>query len=40
MAIQGVKVNIFLYVHSVVGFYSGSEWGWCLNNGTLIIINH
>ena len=28
MSIKGIKVNIFFPVHFVVGFYSGSEWGW------------
>jgi len=28
MSIEGVKVIIFFLVHFVVGFYSGSEWGW------------
>jgi len=46
MSIKGVKANISFPLHFVVGFYAGSEWGWtyiylwCLNNGTLIIINH
>jgi hypothetical protein len=28
MSIKGVKVDIFSQVRFVVGFYSGSEWGW------------
>ena len=28
MYIKGVKVDIFFLVHFVVGFNSGSEWGW------------
>ena len=52
MSIEGVKVNFFFQVRFVVGillghwFFTRGVSGdgliylWCLNNGTLIIINH
>ena len=45
MSIEGVKVNIFfryilwlVFTRGVSG--DGLIYLWCLNNGTLIIINH
>jgi len=52
MSIEGVKVNFFFQVRFVVGFLlgrwfftrgvsgDGLIYLWCLNNGTLIIVNH
>jgi len=41
MSIKGVKVDIFLSLVSTRGVSGdGRIYLWCLNNGTLIIINH